>query len=602
MIPINPIDQRYIEQLGGYDLDRLSKEPVRLSIERRKIETKIEQSTLDNYTVHVDSYRAIQITSNTCDTMQSDVTTLESTISDVRNLQQPVLMQATKIAKTYQRYRQTLRQHSQLVEILEIPQLMARCVRVHAVEESLELASFVVKMERLHALRQEMKHNTTTNYQDDKTQDQNSIPQIASGLDIIQDIKMDVFRSLHMLYTKLTDKLSSRINLTDSLRVVGYLRRLRHLQTAEDIQTQQNNRTNKDNYDQLDDQDRTDTTLKLNEGKQIHEIFLHCREIFFQREIDRITNTEPYEYLESLTEVYRIYLYDIISQYTSIFDLTETNMKKGTKIKNYLSTIIFSHITYLLIKIENLLPVIEDGSLLSNILEQTMNLGQSLSKVGCDFRPLLISSFENSMFNLFLSTWNNGRSDFHDSMKTIEDGTWSRLANALRSVEDGEEEEHKKKNGNRNGGIDVTYYHRRLLVCRPLAHLTNSILDGFNELRKCASMTIRSRVMDEMLEVLKDVWRVVCATLENMVVGKSGIGIGDDDAAKEALIGLIKIDFCGVLLHCFVSIFGGEKVNGKEISVKSMVEEAGMVEEVGMVVVKEKEVVDVDGDSSKRSE
>lgn len=128
---------------------------------------------------------------------------------------------------------------------------------------------------------------------------------------------MDVFRSLHMLYTKLTDKLSSRINLTDSLRVVGYLRRLRHLQTAEDIQTQQNNRTNKDNYDQLDDQDRTDTTLKLNEGKQIHEIFLHCREIFFQREIDRITNTEPYEYLESLTEVYRIYLYDIISQYTS---------------------------------------------------------------------------------------------------------------------------------------------------------------------------------------------------------------------------------------------------------------------------------------------
>ena len=87
---------------------------------------------------------------------------------------------------------------------------------------------------------------------------------------------MDVFRSLHMLYTKLTDKLSSRINLTDSLRVVGNLRRLRHLQTAEDIQTQQNNRTNKDNYDQLDDQDKTDTTLKLNEGKQIHEIFYSC--------------------------------------------------------------------------------------------------------------------------------------------------------------------------------------------------------------------------------------------------------------------------------------------------------------------------------------
>ena len=114
---INPADQRYVEQLGGYDLDLLSKEPVRLSIERRKVETKIEQSTLDNYQVHVNSYRAVRATAGACDTMQQRVQTLEETIAEVQERRGPVLENASRIAKTYQRYRQTLRQHSQLVEI-----------------------------------------------------------------------------------------------------------------------------------------------------------------------------------------------------------------------------------------------------------------------------------------------------------------------------------------------------------------------------------------------------------------------------------------------------------------------------------------------------
>ena len=140
-ITLAPEDQSYVEQLGGYDLDQLSKEPVRLSIERRKIESKIEQSTLDNYRVHVDSYRAVCATAGACHTMQERMTHVEHTIRDIQQQQQPVSVAATTIAHTYQRYRQTLRQHSQLVEILDIPQLMARCVRVHAVEESLELAT-----------------------------------------------------------------------------------------------------------------------------------------------------------------------------------------------------------------------------------------------------------------------------------------------------------------------------------------------------------------------------------------------------------------------------------------------------------------------------
>ena len=607
-----PEDQFYVEQLGGYDLDQLSKEPVRLSIERRKIESNIEQSTLDNYRVHVDSYRAVCATAGACHTMQERMTHVEHTIRDIQQQQQPVLAAATTIAHTYQRYRQTLRQHSQLVEILDIPQLMARCVRVHAVEESLELASFVIKMERLHVMRQEMKQMEST--QPTASVD-NEAPTIAtkatgpnapvSGLTIIRDIKRNVFRSLDMLYTKLTDTLSSRVNLTDSLRVVGHLRRLSHIRKS-----QSNTNTTKLPVAATAAAPPTHQEQHPSTHMGIHEIFLHCREIFFQREIDRITNTEPYEYLESLVEVYRIYLYDIISQYQNIFideeeeeQEQEQEQRKGTTSSKtgtakpstshqaHLSKCIFSHVSHLLSQIKVLLPVIGDGSLLYNILEQTMNLGQSLSKVGCDFRPLLVLPFEQAMLHLIRPTWNEGRNDFHEAM-SMEEG-WHRLSQTLRQVEEDEKRERQDNEHQAEAAAaaaaatavaaaGVTYYHQRLLACRPLAHLTNAMIDGFNELRKCASMSIRGEVMQELINVLKDVWDVVC-TVD--VGGKSeergGEGKQDDDT-RRSLQRLVRIDFVGVLQYCFGEIFGFD-------GVEHMVATAGMVVQEKKKKEKEKE-------------
>ena len=218
-----------------------------------------------------------------------------------------------------------------------------------------------------------------------------------------------------------------------------------------------------------------------------------------------------------------------------------------------------------------LLPVIGDGSLLYNILEQTMNLGQSLAKVGCDFRPLLVLPFEQAMLHLIRPTWNEGRNDFHEAM-SMEEG-WHRLSQTLQQVE---EDEKRERQDNENqaevvaAAAGVTYYHQRLLACRPLAHLTNAMIDGFNELRKCASMSIRGEVMQEMINVLKDIWDVVC-TVD--VGGNSEERGGDgekDDETRRSLQRLVRIDFVGVLQYCFGEIFGFD-------GVEHMVANAGMV-------------------------
>lgn len=58
---------------------------------------------------------------------------------------------AEQIAQNRRMNNVTLNRHTEILEVLEIPQLMDTCVRNSYYEEALELVSYVRRMEKKHA-------------------------------------------------------------------------------------------------------------------------------------------------------------------------------------------------------------------------------------------------------------------------------------------------------------------------------------------------------------------------------------------------------------------------------------------------------------------
>ncbi|EFJ34632.1 hypothetical protein SELMODRAFT_438656 [Selaginella moellendorffii] len=251
----NVFQQSYVSDLLSYPLDRLHKEPELLRVDAERISRQMQEVAVGHYRAFITAAESLQFITKEVASIDQHVESLIAEIPKLTAGCNEFMDSAQQILEKRKLNRTLLANHSTLLDLLEIPQLMDTCVRNGNYDEALDLEAFVAKLATMHM-----------------------------RLPVIQSLVADVRQNTQSLLAQLLQRLRSNIQVPECLRIIGYLRRLGVFHDIE---------------------------LRLQ--------FLKCREAWLAGLLDDLDQGSPYMYLKSMTECHRVNIHDVVTQYRAIF-------------------------------------------------------------------------------------------------------------------------------------------------------------------------------------------------------------------------------------------------------------------------------------------
>jgi len=443
----NPEFALYLSELGSHNVDRISSEPERVAGELHHLQQQTRDLAASNYKTF------IQTSNCSKEIFQEFANTeqhLEKLIQKLPDFTEKCTQFQT-VAGDVSRHRRltslTLAKHTSLLEVLELPQLMETVVRNQHYEEALQLHSYVTKLCKKQ-------------------------PQVK----ILEDIATAVTTSMKLMLQQLLGQLRAPVQLPQCLKVISFLRR-------------------------MDVFGETELRLK----------FLQARESWLNSVVAGVPKDDPYLHLTRTMEVLRVHLFDIVTQYRSIFSDDGDHLIVVGAEQTFDNRLLFT--SWLSKKVQEFLKILAtdlDSGINSfeSILGQAMYFGLSFSRVGFDFRPLLAPIFLKAIEKQFVA-----KLDSAAALKTISESLaaldFSRLPVSPTPLPFSQESSTPPLS---------------LLDYPPLAHVTNAILTALNEIRLVCPLSLAPIVTATVQDLL-------CRLTSNLLDYQSTLHTGwsDDD-------------------------------------------------------------------------
>jgi len=422
----NPEFILYLSELGSLSVDRISSEPERVTTELHHLQHQTRDLAASNYKTFIQTSNCSKEIFQEFSNTQTHLENLITKLPEFTKKCDQFQTVAGDISRHRRLTSLTLAKHTSLLEVLELPQLMETVVRNQHYEEALQLHSYVIKLCKKQ-------------------------PQVK----ILEDISSAVTSSMRLMLQQLLSQLRAPVQLPQCLKVISFLRRMDVFK---------------------------ETELRLK--------FLQARESWLNSILSGVPKDDPYLHLTRTMEVLRVHLFDIVTQYRSIFsDDMEHLIGVGTG-DHFDNRLLFT--SWLSKKVNEFLAILADDldagiNSFESILGQAMYFGLSFSRVGYDFRPLLAPIFSNAIEKQFIS-----KLDCDTAIKVVSESLISLDFSCLPSSP-------QPLPNNQEAATPPL----ALLEYPPLAHVTNAILSALNEIRLVCPLSLASSVTSNVQQLLK---------------------------------------------------------------------------------------------------
>lgn len=487
-----------IEELCSYGVDRLTREPHDLTASSLRLKNDLEDVACNNYRALIESFEC-------ADAVRDGVARVKQRLDDLSDTL-PTLAEATRQFSIKVAERQAIRQArlrslsqlSAVSDLLEMPRLMRTLVASELYDEALELRDHALKLAALHPIdgssfllsdEDQTQQSAMTDKGEQKQEKRRGV--IHSICDEIHVLTQQMILQLLVL-------LRNAVQLPTCLRVIGFLRRLR-----------------------------------LFSELRLRMLFLHCRGEWMRAGIESSTATTDQAHLVNLSDNTRAMVFEIVTQYRAVFSdededdpglelhmaRNETQNDDKAAMSNssrstftiHSSAILFdwaaSCVLEYLQRLREGVDQLSDATALNTVLQQAMFCGQSLGRVGADFRASLPPMFERAVMRIFQSHLHAALRQFE---MMVDDNRWAPVgSSALRNSSatnpmSATASPLAPKTGDTTGptsstasiSASVNSYDppHGVLDSPPLAVFLNGILVALNDLRLCAPASLASRV------------------------------------------------------------------------------------------------------------
>lgn len=448
----------YIEELCAYGVDKLTREPDDLNATCLRLKNDLEEVSCGNYRALIESFECAGAVRDGVADVRSRLDELVVSLPKLADATRQFSANVNEKQRERERRLRAITEYRAISDILEMPRLMRTLIAAELYDEALELRENAVRLASMHP-------------------DEKLICDVCAEMDILTQ----------QMILRLLVLLRNTVQLPMCLRVVGFLRR-----------------------------------LGVFSEFKLRMLFLQSRGEWMRSGIEASSASTQQAHLVNLSDSTRAMVFEIITQYRAVFndDLGDDDDDEFIESMNGGGEVPFSHSSAILFdwtsscvcdyleRLEAGIKDIRDGAALNTVLQQAMYCGQSLGRVGADFRSSLPPLFEDAVLRIYNSHLNAALRQFE---MMIEDNRWAPVGSSALRKERGqsflslesspakgttpEEKAHEIANDQYEPPVGV-------LDSPPLAVFLNGILAALNELRLCAPVSLGLRLGKTLQQTL----------------------------------------------------------------------------------------------------